>query len=131
MINHHFPYPHPFVNHTPHHHIIYIYVHINQQFPFELTDKNPHPLPTPALPRPPSLSPSVDLSFLGRTAGRGFSSAKGVGSCGDWAAGIKAWWKAGARVMRQGGPIGRWEKHRKNHRKMLIEVREMAISWDL
>lgn len=63
------------------------------------------PAPVPGVtqlpPVPPSLSPSVDLSFLGRTAGRGFSSAKGVGSCSDWAAGIKAWWKVGEEAALQ------------------------------
>ena len=47
--------------------------------------------------RPPSIKDSVDLSFMGNTYGNGFSSQSrqhGIEASGDWAVGIKSWWKA-------------------------------------
>lgn len=47
--------------------------------------------------RPCSIKESVDLSFMGNTCGNGFSSQSrqhGIGARGDWAVGIKSWWKA-------------------------------------
>eukprot|EP00434_Breviolum_minutum_P013749 symbB.v1.2.012126.t1/scaffold827.1/size159509/1 len=55
-------------------------------------------------PMPPSIKESVDLSFMGNTCGNGFSSQSrqhGIEARGDWAFGIKSWWKVGEEAALQ------------------------------